>query len=144
MGYCWDPWAIIPNDPWYTISCPWYFIRRNLKNPSGFSCYLFEIFFALKFWPRHFRSFYFLTNPFSEYFDLDRAIRFRSGFVLVRVQFQPSSTMIMTVHHRDRLPSWSWSSNTRPYHLPSIIVTMTLFISYLDSLTCLHGWFLLL
>ena len=101
MGYCWDhrkiPWAIIPDDPWY-------FIRRKVKNPLWFSCYLFEIFFALKFWPRHFRSFYFLTNPFSEYFDLDRAIRFRSGFVLVRVSF-------------NRLPPWSWPSiNVTVYH----------------------------
>ena len=41
MGYCWDhrkiPWAIIPNTPWYTISRPWYFIRRYIKSPWGFN-----------------------------------------------------------------------------------------------------------
>ena len=113
MGYCFNDrkilWAIIPNDTWYTISRPCYFIRRNLKIPWGFSCYLFEIFLALKFRPRCFRNFYFLTNPFSDNFNLRQSapVSFRSRF---------GSGSVPTVFHHDR---------DRPSPWPSTIVIVT-------------------
>ena len=51
-------------------------------------------------------SFYFLTNPFDGSFNFSGK-RHVTGFV--RIQFQTSSAMIVTVHHRD---------NGHPHLLP--------------------------
>ncbi len=121
MGYCWDyrkiPWAIIPNTPWYTISRPWYFTRRNIKSPWGFSRDFFEIF--LLRWNFYLAVFCF---DFNGKRGRDRAFRvcsdfvfFDSGFVTVSLRIRSDS--VSAVLHPDR--------NRPESHWPSITVIVT-------------------
>ncbi len=131
MGYCWDhrkiSWAIIPNDPWYTIKWPWYFIRRNLKTHGDlatiylkfFSRWSFDLTQLLSYqsfqWLFRFRQ----SDPVSLWF------RFGSGSVSAvfhhnryRPSPWPSSIVVVTVQHPAVSSTVHHHDNDHPHQLP--------------------------